>query len=272
MTTPSPPASSPDDPDAAELDRLYEQALEAMDAIETDLNRASEVLSGESEPSEDEQDGPDLTSSASFPADDLAEVSVPADDGSNRGHRDDPNSESTESGPRVTPRQIIEAVLFVGGGPRTTKKLRSVLGSGFDVNFVDQTVESLNRQYAAEGRPYEIRFGEGGYRMELRQSFESVRNRVFGFGPKEVKLSRDALEVLALVAYRQPISPDEIEQIGKPKPGGVLRHLLRRELVAIERGESGRTDVRYTTTPRFLRLFGLSRLDELPQAEDVDFK
>lgn len=108
--------------------------------------------------------------------------------------------------------------------------------------------------------------------MELRQSFESVRNRVFGFGPKEVKLSRDALEVLALVAYRQPISPDEIEQIGKPKPGGVLRHLLRRELVAIERGESGRTDVRYTTTPRFLRLFGLSRLDELPQAEDVDFK
>ena len=59
---------------------------------------------------------------------------------------------------------------------------------------------------------------------------------MFGLGPREVKLSQEALEVLALVAYRQPITTQEIEELGKARPSGVLRQLLRRELIAIEVG------------------------------------
>jgi len=103
--------------------------------------------------------------------------------------------------PRVTPSQIIEAALFVGGTSLTIKRLCALLKGEFDQHFVEDTIDGLNKLYAAENRPYEIRFGTGGYRMELRDSFEAVRNRVFGFGPKEVKLNQDALEVLSLVAY-----------------------------------------------------------------------
>ena len=92
---------------------------------------------------------------------------------------------------------------------------------------------------------------------------------MYGAGPREVRLSQDVLEVLALVAYRQPLLQSEIEAQGKSNPGGMLRQLLRRDLVSLERGEGGRKDVKYRTTPRFLALFGLGSLDDLPQPEDL---
>jgi segregation and condensation protein B len=142
----------------------------------------------------------------------------------------------------------------------------------FSADFVEGTIEELNALYAAEGRPYDIRLGEGGYRMALRSEFDAVRNRVFGVGPREVRLSQEALEVLSLVAYRQPISRTEVEATGRDNAGNVLRQLLRRELVTIQRGEKGRDDVRYLTTPRFLELFGLGRIDELPRADELEMK
>lgn len=173
---------------------------------------------------------------------------------------------------RVTPRQIIEAALFVGGKPLTAKKLCAMLRGEYDLDFIEQTIDDFNSQYADEARPYEIRLGEGGYRLVLRPEFERIRNRVYGIVPKEVKLSQEVLEVLALVAYRQPVSKEDIEVQGKPNPGGALRQLLRRELISIERGTGGRKDVRYQTTSRFLSLFGLASLDELPQADELSFK
>lgn len=176
---------------------------------------------------------------------------------------------ATEELTNVSPAQVIEATLFVGGAPLTAKKFCSLLRGSFDAKFVENTIDELNDQYVAEGRPYEIRLGDGGYRLELRPEFEKLRQRVYGAGPREVKLSQDVLEVLALVAYRQPITQQEIEGHGKQNAGNVLRQLLRRDLVAIERGEGGRKDVRYRTTPRFLTVFGLANLDELPQPEDL---
>lgn len=169
----------------------------------------------------------------------------------------------------VTAAQIIEAALFVGGWALSAKKFCSLLRGSFDAAFVEQTIDELNDQYAAEARPYEIRLGEGGYRLELRAEHEKLRQRVYGAAPREVKLSQDVLEVLALVAYQQPISQQEVESHGKQNAGNVLRQLLRRDLVALERGAGGRKDVKYLTTPRFLSVFGLASLDELPQPDDV---
>ena len=107
----------------------------------------------------------------------------------------------------------------------------------------------------------------------MRSDFEPERNRVYGFGPRQVRLSQDTLEVLSLVAYRQPVSRRTIEEIGKRGAGSHLRQLLQRELVVLDRGEgSGDAEVTYRTSPRFLQLFGLRRLEELPQIEDLDFK
>ncbi len=170
------------------------------------------------------------------------------------------------------PARIIEAALFVGGMPLTIKRLSGVLRDEFDRDFIERSIDELNLRYDDENRPYEIRLDEGGYRMVLRPEFENVRNKSYGFGPKEVRLSQEALEVLALVAYRQPITKEDIEQSGKPNPNGVLRQLLRREIIGLERNGKSAKDVTYHTTPRFLQIFGLGDLSELPRSEDLNFK
>jgi segregation and condensation protein B len=172
----------------------------------------------------------------------------------------------------VTPSEVIEAALFVGGPPLTIRKLATLFQTEFDNDRLEQTIDELNQRYLSENRPYEIHLEEGGYRLALREQFERVRNRVFGLGPKDVKLSQDALEVLALVAYRQPISREIIEEAGKHKPSAVLRQLLRRELIAIQRSDETGDDVEYVTTPRFLSVFDITALADLPTADDLTYK
>jgi segregation and condensation protein B len=178
-------------------------------------------------------------------------------------------SESPEQQLNVSPAQVIEAALFVGGGPLTARKIAGLLRGSQQAKDVEQTIDDLNDSYVAQARPYEIRLGDGGYRLELRPEYDRLRHRVYGSGPREVRLSQDVLEVLALVAYRQPITEKDIEGHGKQNAGNLLRQLLRRDLIAFERGPGGRKDLHYHTTARFLSVFGLGTLDELPQAEDL---
>lgn len=172
----------------------------------------------------------------------------------------------------VRPRQIIEACLFVGGSPLPTKKLASVLRNEFPPEFIEKEIDELNATYNSQGRPYEIRLVEGGYCLCLREDFDRIRHKVFGLGPKEVRLTQDALEVLALVAYHQPITAQAIEELGKHGCSGVLRQLLRRELIAVERSAEKSREVSYRTTQRFLNLFGLRSIEELPRQEQVTYK
>ena len=252
-----------DDPEFAALDRLYRQALDAMETVESDLSAMSELIHHPDQPDDEKtQKEQDLSQKATLTSEDIEQLSTEVSS-AEHGFSD---------AARVTPRQIIEAALFVGGTSLTTRKLCSLLRDDFDPDFVDGVVDNLNRQYAAENRPYEIQFGKGGFRIALRAEFEPVRNRVYGYGPKEIKLSQEALEILSLVAYKQPITPSEIEQLDKPNARGMLRQLLRRELITIERTDSASRDVSYRTSPRFLQVFGLSDLEELPQAEDLGFK
>lgn len=183
-----------------------------------------------------------------------------------------PAQQALDENSNVSPVQVIEAALFVGGGPLTARKICGLVRGSFDTAFVEQTLDELNEAYLAQGRPYEIRLGEGGYRLELRPEYDRLRHRVYGSGPREVRLAQDVLEVLALVAYRQPISQKEIETHGKDNAGNLLRQLLRRELISFERGPGGRKDLQYQTTPRFLSVFGLASLEDLPQAEDLATK
>ena len=262
-----------------ELEQAYQRALDAIHSVEwegtaLEEETAEQVVAAPSEPpaaadevpveGEADSTASENSTSASSAADQQA---ADAEDVSQQK-----SSSDWDAGPRITPREIIEAILFVGGSPITTKRLGSLLGDGFQHAEIDQLIDEINQQYNAENRPYEIRFGEGGYRLALCSEYEGVRNKVFGLGPKEVKLTQDSLEILALIAYRQPISRKELNELSNRNCGGVLRQLLRRELIAIERDRADRSQVSYRTTGRFLQLFGLGSLDELPHAEELDLK
>ncbi len=245
-----------------DLERAYQEALKALDHLEQELPSAQEILNFDSAETEA---GPEAAESLNeYPR--LADGSGPSEPDVAESR------DEVFAAPRVQPAKIIEASLFVGGMPLTVKRLKGLLRDEFDRDFIERTIDELNLRYDEENRPYEIRLEEGGYRMVLRPEFESVRNKSYGFGPKEVKLSQEAIEVLALIAYRQPITKEEIEQAGKANPNGVLRQLLRREIIGLERTGKSAKEVSYHTTPRFLQIFGLADLSELPRAEDLTFK
>lgn len=266
----NPPDDQPGESDWSgdDIEQAYQKALASMDDLPWDAGSdAAELTTAESEPTDGHPgDAPPPVASDSAPAE-ITTGTAPAARLA-PGTERHPTLDAAEHS-NVSPAQVIEAALFVGGGPLTAKKLCHVLRGNHDTAYVEQAIDDINGFYAAEGRPYEIRLGEGGYRLELRAEYEKLRQRVYGVGPREVKLSQEVLEVLALVAYQQPITQAEVESHGKENAGSLLRQLLRRDLVALQRGDGGRKDVRYHTTLRFLTVFGLASLDELPQPEDL---
>lgn len=173
--------------------------------------------------------------------------------------------------PRADPMHVIEAVLFVGGPSFTARRLAALLGAEDRVEAVEDLIERLRERYWQQRRPYTIQLEEGGYRMVLRSEFERYRERTYGLAPREVKLSADAIAVLAAVAYRQPIGRKELDELCRQNTAGPLRQLLRLKLITVER-DAGSKEVSYRTTPRFLELFGLRRLEDLPEPEDFEFK
>ncbi|QDU44908.1 hypothetical protein Mal52_33940 [Symmachiella dynata] len=246
---------------AEEIDAQYLRAVEAMD----DADWGIEVPEAVPEATV-EGDGEAETS----PGEETIAAGASASEAESSSADDD--DEQEDQSPRFTPPQILEAALFVGGKPLTSKKLAGLLGDSFNSSAVQSLADEMNQTYAAENRPYEIRLGEGGYTLALRESFSRVRNRVFGVGPREVKLSQDALGILALVAYQQPITREDAEATGRKNAGGLLSQLVRRQLIEIHRDEENPKEVTYHTTPRFLSVFGIGSLDELPMADVLDKK
>ena len=171
----------------------------------------------------------------------------------------------------INPRTILEAMLFVGNrdneplSPRRAAELMRDV----EVDEIPSLVEELNRRYDETGAPYRI-IGEGdGYRLAIRREFHSLRNRFYG-RVREARLSQAAVDVLALVAYQQPMTAEQIHrQRGRPSRH-VLAHLVRRGLLRIERPEAKRRTPHYFTTERFLRLFNLESLDDLPRSEEPE--
>ncbi len=171
----------------------------------------------------------------------------------------------------INPRTILEAMLFVGNrdneplSPRRAAELMRDV----EVDEIPSLVQELNRRYDETAAPYQI-VGEGdGYRLALRREFHAVRNRFYG-RVREARLSQAAIDVLALVAYQQPLTAEQIHrQRGRPSRH-VLAHLVRRGLLRIERPDPKRRTPHYSTTERFLHLFNLESLDDLPRSKEPE--
>ena len=164
--------------------------------------------------------------------------------------------------------RIIEALLFVGGSPLTAERARTAV-RGLALEQFTEAVDTLNRDYRRQGRPYTIQTREQGYVLVLRPRFRAVAEHLYG-QTREARLSAAAIDVLSLVAYRQPVAKQEIDSIRGLESGSLLRQLVRRGLIAVaQRGESSKREVAYGTTQRFLNLFKLRSLDDLPQTQDL---
>lgn len=140
---------------------------------------------------------------------------------------------------------------------------------GVSPREIDELVRELNEAYEVEACPYHIVSVGAGYSMQLRPEFARLRDKFYG-RVREAKLSQPAIDVLAMVAYRQPISRDAISNLRGQSSGAVLSQLVRRELLRIERAEENPRTPLYYTTDRFLDLFGMTGIDELPQSQEFD--
>ena len=175
---------------------------------------------------------------------------------------------SDDAACQITPQSILEAILFVGhplGDALTSEKIASLM-RGVTPAEIDDLVVELNEAYAAEGRPYAIESAGAGYQLVLRPEFASLREHFYG-KVREARLSQTAIDVLAIVAYNQPVTHDEIDRIRGRESGSLLAQLVRRDLIAIERPAERKSRPLYRTTDRFLALYHLESLDDLPQVE-----
>ena len=129
---------------------------------------------------------------------------------------------------------------------------------------IDELVQELNDAYDRDGSVYRIAHHGAGYRLELRGEWGPIRDRFYG-RVKEARLSQSAVDVLAIVAYQQPISGEEVDKLRAKPSGGVLSQLVRRDLLQVER-PAPKAPPLYRTTSRFLDLFGLDELADLPQS------
>ena len=159
----------------------------------------------------------------------------------------------------------LEAVLFLAREPVTTRKLAQLahLADGTEARTL---IRRLNRWYDETGSAFRAEELAGGFQLLSRPKFGGWLRRLYN-SPVEVRLSGPALETLAVVAYRQPVLRAEVEAIRGVDCGEILRQLMERDLVRT----AGRADELgrpywYATTKRFLQVFGLRHLDDLPRA------
>ena len=162
-------------------------------------------------------------------------------------------------------------MLFVGrpdNRPFSAREMAAAM-RGCSPAEIDAAVAELNKIYERDGAPYEIVGSSNGYQLALRDEFGRMRDKFYG-RVREAKLSPVALEVLSIVAYNQPTTAEEVSQLRGAPSGAALATLVRWRLLRLDRPAEGREPPRYSTTDRFLRLFGLDSLAALPRSEELE--
>jgi segregation and condensation protein B len=165
-----------------------------------------------------------------------------------------------------TPIDVVEALLFASDIPLEPERIREVLDLE-DAAEAAVLVEELRARYAAADRALAIVEVGGGYRMVTRPEVAPWLVRLARSRTK-ARLSRPALETLAIVAYRQPVSRPEVDAVRGVNSDAVLENLLERRLIRIAgRKEAPGRPFLYETTREFLIAFGLRDLGDLPKVE-----
>jgi segregation and condensation protein B len=180
---------------------------------------------------------------------------------------------------------ILESLLFSAQKPMSTKELRDVLATAAANTEGDETVkvfkkvkedemvaalEQLASEHEAAGRSYQLACIAGSWQFVSQPEFAPWLKALVGHKARPPRLTQPALETLTIIAYRQPLTRAEVEQIRGVAVDGVVATLLERGLIEqVGRAEVvGRPSI-YGTTPLFLEYFGLRSLQELPAADEL---
>ncbi|MGH9466641.1 MAG: SMC-Scp complex subunit ScpB [Terriglobales bacterium] len=164
---------------------------------------------------------------------------------------------------------VVEAIVYAAEEPATVAQMAAVLEA--EPAAIVAALETLAVRYGSDDYGVELREVAGGYRMATKaQHHESVRQFLKSLQPR-VRLSLAALETLAVIAYKQPVTLPEIRDLRGVDPAGVINTLLEKKLVTTAgRKEVVGKPILYRTTREFLVQFGLSGLRDLPTLKEVD--
>ena len=191
---------------------------------------------------------------------------------------EDPSEAGTDAGQgelaaddvqqEITLRSVVEAILFASDEPLEASKVAKVAGAG-SARQVRQLVDELNAEYAQRGSAYHIEQIAGGYVMLTLPEYNDWLKQLLRTR-QESKLSQAALETLAIVSYKQPVMRVTVEAIRGVAAGEMIRNLMEKGLVKIvgRAQELGRP-LLYGTTRKFLEIFGLNSLQDLPKVAEL---
>ncbi len=165
-------------------------------------------------------------------------------------------------------KNIIEALLFVSDSSLTIDRIKSVLALN-NTKEIREALSALSDEYEARKGGFYLREVAGGYQIRTKPEYTKWIKLLIR--TKSVRISKAALETLAIIAYKQPIIRSDIEHIRGVDCGGIVRMLLERKLIRIlgRKEISGRPLI-YATTKQFLEIFDLKDLKELPTTEEIE--
>ena len=176
-------------------------------------------------------------------------------------------------GTRLT--SVIEALIFASPEPISWEKISAVLKESeeeleLDESVVGRIVEQLNSRFEENDLSFRIEKTGGGYTFVTQPRYHPWLS-IFQHENAYIRLSQPAIETLAIVAYRQPITKPEVDRIRGVDSGYILRQLLEKMLVKVSgRADSQGKPLLYKTTTYFLKHFGINTVEELPKPREID--
>jgi segregation and condensation protein B len=166
-------------------------------------------------------------------------------------------------------RLVIEAILFAATEPVSLEQLEAFCGSHFSLDNLRQAVSSVGEKFEKMQTSLQIVQIGTGYKMTTRPQYAPHIDRFFT-SRRRISLSKASLEVLSVVAYKQPVTISDIEHVRGVDSKGIARNLLKRGLITIKgRKKSPGRPFLLATTDKFLNHFGLEGLDSLPKPEEI---
>jgi segregation and condensation protein B len=165
-------------------------------------------------------------------------------------------------------KNIIESLLFVADEPLSIDRFKNIIGQA-ETKEIRQALEELGADYEARQGGFYLNQVAGGYQIRTRSEYMEWIKRLLQ--PKPLRLSKAALETLAIIAYKQPVIRSDVEHIRGVDCGGVLRVLLERKFIRVlGRKEIPGRPLIYATTKRFLEVFDLKNLKDLPTPKEIE--
>jgi len=166
-------------------------------------------------------------------------------------------------------RAALEAIIYAADEPATVEQLAAALDE--EKLVVQAALDELVASYAVEERGIEVRAVAGGYKMYTKPLHHAVVRRFIKSLRPPLRLTMPALETLAVIAYKQPVTAPEIGEIRSVNTSGVLKTLLDKRLITTAgRKEVIGRPILYKTSKEFLMRFGLSDLEELPSLKEFE--